>query len=78
MQSYEKDEDAQPKKKRQDNVRLGGNVFTAEVDCFADSIRESDDVRIAFEREQLLYEQKCFEREMQEREKERVIRFEEF
>ena len=71
VESGEEDEDAWPKKKRRDNVRLGGNVFTGEIDRFADSIRESDDARIALERERLLFEQKCFEPEMQERERTR-------
>ena len=65
----EEDEDARPKKKRRDNVRLGGNIFTEEVDRFADSIRESDNARIAVNRKRLLSKQKRFEREMQEREK---------
>ena len=73
----EGDDDARPKKKRRDNVRLGADLFTGEVDRFADSIRESDDARIALDRERLLFEQKRFEREMQEREKERAMRSEE-
>ena len=63
----EEDEDARPKKKCRNNVRLGGNVFTGEVGRFADSIRESDHARIALDREPLLFEQNRFEREMQER-----------
>ena len=39
-------ENTRPKKKRCDNMRLGGNVFAGRVNRFADSIRESDDARI--------------------------------
>ena len=54
VESGEEDEDAWPKKKRRDNLHLGGNVLTGEVDRFTDSISESDDARIALEREWLL------------------------
>ena len=55
-------------------MRLGGNLFTVDVALFAESIRESRDACIALERERLLFEQKRFEQEMQEREKQRVMR----
>ena len=62
----EEEEDAWHRKKRRANVRLGGNVFTGEVDRFENLIRESYDARIALERERLLSEQKRFEREIRE------------
>ena len=77
MKSGEEDEDARPKKKRRYNVRLIGSVFTGEVDRFVDSVLESDDERIALQSERLLFEQKRFEREMQDREKERAMNAEE-
>ena len=77
VDSGEEDEDARPKKKRRDNLRLGGKVFTGEVDRFADPIRRSDDALIALDRERLLLDQNRFERKMQEREKERVMLSEE-
>ena len=74
LESGEEGENKRPKKKFRDNVRLWGNLSAGVVDRFADSIREPDDARVALERERLLFEQKRFELETKDCEKERVMR----
>ena len=46
------------------------------MDSFENSTRESDDARIALERECLLFERKSLEQEIQEQQKERLMRAE--
>ena len=46
VESSEEGEDARPKRKHRDNMRLGGSVFTGEVDRLADSIYEKEDLEL--------------------------------